>query len=86
MSFTGFFVKYAPKAAIVAQGVAWSSFPPKAPPNLKTSTSTLFIGIPNTFAIVRCTAVGLCVDEIIFSSLFSFGIANAPWVSRYKCS
>ena len=40
----------AASAASAAQGVAWSSLPPKAPPSRVTSTSMAFMGRPSTRA------------------------------------
>ncbi len=57
-SLTGRRSLCAARAAITAQGVAWSSLPPKAPPRRKTSTVTWLMGIPSTRATVRCTTVG----------------------------
>ena len=50
------------RAAIAAHGVAWSSFPPNPPPRRRTSTSTLFEGIPRIFATPLCTYAFPWVD------------------------
>ena len=70
------------RAVIVDEGAGkpvsptspWASGPaPNPPPRRGTSTSTLFIPMPSTLAAVRCTCVGPCVDENIFTLSCSVG-------------
>ena len=71
-----------PIAATAAQGFAWTSLPPNAPPMRSDCTTTWFFGTAITRATISWVSVG-CWVELWMSRLpASSTSAMAAWVSR----